>query len=157
MKKAITVNCETHSVELDPRQSLLDFLRDDLGLTAAKKGCNHGQCGCCSVLVGERRVLSCLTLLALVDAPVTTLEGIGTPEDLHPMQSAFFAHNAFQCGYCTPGQIMSAIGCVREGNATSPAAVRDAMAGNLCRCAAYPRIVDAVLDGAQQMQKDQSK
>ncbi len=154
MRKTVTVNGTAHDIELDPRQSLLDFLRDDLELTAAKKGCNHGQCGCCTVLVGERRVLSCLTLLALVEEPVTTLEGIGTPDDLHPMQAAFLAHDAFQCGYCTPGQIMSAIGCVREGRATSRATVREAMAGNLCRCAAYGRITDAVLEGAEKMQKD---
>jgi xanthine dehydrogenase YagT iron-sulfur-binding subunit len=142
---AITVNGAPQRVALDPRTSLLDALRDHLGLVGSKKGCDHGQCGACTVLVGGRRVLSCLTLAVAVREPVTTIEGIGGPDgSLHPMQQAFLDHDAFQCGYCTPGQILSAIACIREGHGGSDAEIREYMSGNLCRCAAYPNIVAAI-------------
>lgn len=130
----------------DARTVLLDALREHLGLTGTKKGCDHGQCGACTVLVEGRRVLSCLSLaLSVQDADIVTIEGIaGADGELHPMQQAFIDHDAFQCGYCTPGQIMSAIGCVKEGHATSDTDIREYMSGNLCRCAAYPNIVDAI-------------
>jgi xanthine dehydrogenase YagT iron-sulfur-binding subunit len=142
---ALTVNNREHSLAVDVRTSLLDLLRERLGLTGAKKGCDHGQCGACTILLDGRRILSCLTLaVAAQGRNVTTIEGLATGGDLHPMQQAFIDHDAFQCGYCTPGQIMSAIGCVNEGHAENDADIREYMSGNLCRCAAYPNIVDAV-------------
>lgn len=140
----LTVNGRTESLALDPRTTLLDALREHLGLTGTKKGCDHGQCGACTVLIGGKRVLSCLTLAASVRAPVTTIEGIAPDGALHPMQQAFIDCDAFQCGYCTPGQILSAIACVQEGHAGSDDEIREYMSGNLCRCAAYPHIVTAV-------------
>jgi xanthine dehydrogenase YagT iron-sulfur-binding subunit len=142
---ALTINGHEHSLAMDVRTSLLDLLRERLGLTGAKKGCDHGQCGACTVLINGRRALSCLTLaVAAQGRDVTTIEGLANGSELHPMQQAFIDHDAFQCGYCTPGQIMSAIGCVNEGHAENDADIREYMSGNLCRCAAYPNIVDAV-------------
>ncbi len=140
------VNGREQQLALDPRTSLLDALREHLGLTGAKKGCDQGQCGACTVLLDGRRVLACLTLaLAAQGRAVTTIEGLAEPDGaLHPMQQAFIDNDAFQCGYCTPGQIMSAIACVQEGHARSDAQIREYMSGNLCRCAAYPNIVAAV-------------
>jgi xanthine dehydrogenase YagT iron-sulfur-binding subunit len=139
-------------LSLDPRTTLLDALRDHLGLTGSKKGCDHGQCGACTVLVDGRRVLGCLTLAVAVQGrPVATIEGLATGEQLHPMQAAFIEHDAFQCGYCTPGQILSAVACVEEGHARNDGEIREYMSGNLCRCAAYPKIVAAIRDAATKM------
>jgi xanthine dehydrogenase YagT iron-sulfur-binding subunit len=137
------------------RTTLLDALREHIGLTGTKKGCDHGQCGACTVLINDRRVLSCLTLAAsVVGQNVTTIEGLAKPDGtLHPMQQAFVDHDAFQCGYCTPGQIMSAVACVKEGHAKSDAEIREYMSGNLCRCAAYPNIVDAINQAKAEMKE----
>ena len=143
---ALDVNGTRHALRLDARTTLLDALRDHIGLTGTKKGCDQGQCGACTVHLDGRRVLSCLTLAASVGRrPVTTIEGLAGPGDaLHPMQQAFIDHDAFQCGYCTPGQIMSAVACVNEGHARTAPEIREWMSGNLCRCAAYPNIVAAI-------------
>ena len=139
--------------DIDPRTSLLDLLREDLGLTGAKKGCDHGQCGACTVHLDGRRVASCLTPVAQVDGrEVVTIEGVAQGEELHPMQQAFIDNEALQCGYCTPGQIMAAIACVDEGHAGSLGEIREYMSGNLCRCGAYPGIVAAVAQAAQNME-----
>jgi len=151
----LTVNGRQENLSLDPRTTLLDTLREHLGLTGSKKGCDHGQCGACTVLVGGRRVLSCLTLAVSVREPVTTIEGLASQEgSLHPMQQAFIDQDAFQCGYCTPGQILSAVACVNEGHAGSDADIREYMSGNLCRCAAYPHIVAAVKQARSAMEKE---
>lgn len=145
MTQTLTVNGQAHSLTLDPSETLLDVLRDRLDLTGSKKGCDHGQCGACTVLVDGQPVLACLTLASRVTSAVTTIEGLSD----HPIQEAFLRHDAYQCGYCTSGQIMSAVGLINNGAAKDRDAVKKAMAGNLCRCSAYPMIVDAVLDAAQ--------
>lgn len=142
----LDVNGAPRELTVEPRVTLLDALREHLGLTGSKKGCDQGQCGACTVHVDGERVLACLTLAAQVEGrAITTIEGLA-PEgtDLHPVQAAFLAHDAFQCGYCTPGQIMSAVACINEGHASSDANIREYMSGNLCRCGAYPHIVAAV-------------
>ena len=147
------VNGQARALAVDPRTSALDLLREGLQLTGAKKGCDHGQCGACTIHVDGRRVVSCLTpALQLDGRTVDTIEGLQRPDgSLHPMQQAFIDHDALQCGYCTPGQIMAAIACVREGNATSPDRIREYMSGNLCRCGAYNGIVAAIGQAATQM------
>ncbi|WPH18676.1 (2Fe-2S)-binding protein [Variovorax paradoxus] len=151
----VTINGRLHELKLEPRASLLDVLREQLGLTGAKKGCDHGQCGACTVHVDGRRVASCLTLAVKTDGcAVTTIEGIESRDGtLHPMQQAFVDHDALQCGYCTPGQIMAAIACVREGHATSDAQIREYMSGNICRCGAYAGILEAIREAAPQMRR----
>lgn len=148
------INGRATEVSVDPRTSLLDLLRERLGLTGAKKGCDHGQCGACTVHIDGRRVASCLTLAAKADGrEVLTIEGLSPGSDLHPMQQAFIDHDALQCGYCTPGQIMAAVACVQEGNATTPERIREYMSGNICRCAAYVGIVAAIRDAAPKMRR----
>jgi xanthine dehydrogenase YagT iron-sulfur-binding subunit len=141
----LKLNGAPHALNVEPRAVLLDVLREKLGLTGTKKGCDHGQCGACTVLVNGRRVLSCLSLAAMHDGDaITTIEGLERDGALHPMQQAFLDHDAYQCGYCTCGQIVSAIGLMREPVGQDDAAVREAMSGNLCRCGAYQRILAAV-------------
>ena len=165
----LTINGQNHSLRLDPRTSLLDALREHLHLTGTKKGCDHGQCGACTVIVNGRRINSCLTLAAMHDGDeVTTIEGLGTPDKLHPMQAAFVKHDGFQCGYCTPGQVCSAVALLdeaRAGDASAATAdvsrrapveltdaeIRERMSGNLCRCGAYVGIVAAVRDASSRM------
>jgi xanthine dehydrogenase YagT iron-sulfur-binding subunit len=143
----LRVNGQSTRLETDPRSTLLDTLRERLRLTGTKKGCDRGQCGACTVHVGARPVLSCLTLAASLDgADVTTIEGLAGGEELHPMQQAFIDHDGFQCGFCTSGQIMSAVALVHEGRAGSDEEIRENMSGNICRCSAYPFIVDAIKD-----------
>jgi xanthine dehydrogenase YagT iron-sulfur-binding subunit len=164
VRVTLTVNGKAGTHDLDTRTTLLDALREHLHLTGTKKGCDHGQCGACTVIVEGRRINSCLTLAAMHDGDaITTIEGLGTPDDLHPMQAAFVKHDGFQCGYCTPGQICSAISVLKEiadgipshvsaDIATAPGLtadeIRERMSGNLCRCGAYSNIVDAMLDMA---------
>jgi xanthine dehydrogenase YagT iron-sulfur-binding subunit len=145
----LSVNGVEHTLALEPRVTLLDALREHLGLTGTKKGCNHGECGACTVHLDGRRINACLTLaISTAGKRVTTIEGLGEPGRLHPMQQAFIDQDAFQCGYCTPGQIMSAVACVQEGHAGSPEEIREWMSGNLCRCSAYPQIVAAIRQAA---------
>ena len=159
----MTVNGRVQRLTLDPRTSLLDALRENLHLTGTKKGCDHGQCGACTVLINGRRINSCLTLAVMHEGDqIVTIEGLGTPDAMHPLQAAFVAHDGFQCGYCTPGQICSAVGMLDEVKAGWPshvtadvakatitltdAEIRERMSGNICRCAAYPNIVAAIRD-----------
>jgi xanthine dehydrogenase YagT iron-sulfur-binding subunit len=158
----LTVNERQFSIEIDPRTSLLDALREHIGLTGAKKGCDHGQCGACTVLLNGRRINACLTVAVMFEGDtITTVEGLETPDGLHPMQAAFIHHDGFQCGYCTPGQICSAVAMLAEVDAGWPSHVTadvaasasltdkeiaERMSGNLCRCAAYPNIVAAIKD-----------
>jgi xanthine dehydrogenase YagT iron-sulfur-binding subunit len=147
----LDINGTPYALAVEPRVTLLDALREQLHLTGTKKGCDQGQCGACTVLVDGRRVLSCLTLAVQAEGcEITTIEGIaGENGELHPVQAAFLEHDAFQCGYCTPGQILSAVACIREGHAGSDAEIREYMSGNLCRCGAYNTIVDAVRQAAE--------
>ena len=161
----LTVNGQSHDVEFDVRTSLLDLLREHIGLTGTKKGCDHGQCGACTILVNGRRINSCLTLAAMHEGDeITTIEGIGSPESLSPMQEAFFEHDGYQCGFCTPGQIVSATAMLDEarqgwpshvsesldgGTKLTPEEISERMSGNLCRCSAYPNINDAIAEVAE--------
>lgn len=150
----LNVNGVDSELFVEPRVSLLDALRERLQLTGTKKGCDHGQCGACTVHVDGRRVLSCLTLAVQANGKrITTIEGLADGEKLHPMQQAFIDHDALQCGYCTPGQIMSAVACVNEGHAGSRAEIREYMSGNLCRCGAYEGIVAAIEEAAPKMKR----
>ena len=143
----LTVNGNSQSVTVDTRTTLLDLLRERFNLTGSKKGCDHGQCGSCTVLVNGTRVKSCLTLAVMHEGDeVTTIEGLANGEELHAMQEAFLEHDGFQCGYCTPGQIMSAVGLLKEPCGNSDAEVRECMSGNICRCGAYPNIIAAIQD-----------
>lgn len=154
---SLTVNGVRHDVALeDPRVTLLDLLRERLDLTGAKKGCDRGQCGACTVLVDGRRINSCLALAISHDGTeITTIEGLAQGDRLHPVQAAFIAHDGFQCGFCTPGQIMSAVGLIREGEAgDDPERIREGMSGNLCRCGAYAGITEAVIEAQRQLAAD---
>jgi xanthine dehydrogenase YagT iron-sulfur-binding subunit len=143
----LEINRVPYNLSVEPRVTLLDLLREQLGLTGTKKGCDHGQCGCCTVHVDGRRINSCLSLAVTNHGKkITTIEGIAKGDQLHPMQEAFMKHDGFQCGYCTPGQIMSAICCIKEGHAETPDQIREYMSGNICRCGAYPNIIDAIVE-----------
>jgi xanthine dehydrogenase YagT iron-sulfur-binding subunit len=146
----LRVNGSAHVMALEPRVTLLDALRDRLGLTGTKMGCDRGECGACTVHVDGRRVLACMTLaVAVADAEITTIEGLAADGELHPLQRAFLDHDAFQCGYCTPGQVMSAAALIAEGHTGSADEIRTWMSGNICRCAAYPQIVAALMEVAR--------
>jgi xanthine dehydrogenase YagT iron-sulfur-binding subunit len=146
---ALDVNSVTRRVTVDLRSTLLDTLRETIGLTGTKKGCDRGECGACTVHIDGRRVLSCMTLAVMAEGwDITTIEGLTVGEELHPVQAAFIEQDAFQCGYCTSGQIMSAVACIREGHTGSDAEIREFMSGNICRCSAYPQILAAVRSAA---------
>ncbi|WP_375273587.1 (2Fe-2S)-binding protein [Methylorubrum thiocyanatum] len=156
----LTVNGESRAIDLDdPRVTLLDLLRERLGLTGSKKGCDRGQCGACTVLVNGRRVNACLALAVSLDgAEILTIEGLARGEQLHPVQAAFIEHDGFQCGFCTPGQIMSAVGLIREGHAgDDPERIREGMSGNLCRCGAYIGITQAVREAQARLSAEQGE
>ena len=141
----LEINGEWKTLSIEPRVTLLDLLREQLALTGTKKGCDYGQCGACTVHVDGKRILSCLSLAVMqAGKKITTIEGLADGEKLHPMQESFIRHDGFQCGYCTPGQIMSAIACINEGHANSDAEIREYMSGNICRCGAYSNIVEAI-------------
>ena len=145
MPLTVQVNGVTHRLQVEPRSTLLDILREQLDLTGTKKGCDHGQCGACTVHVNGKRVNACLTLGIMTQGKkITTIEGLAKGDKLHPMQEAFILHDGFQCGYCTSGQIMSAVACIQEGHAETEDEIREFMSGNLCRCGAYPNIVNAI-------------
>jgi xanthine dehydrogenase YagT iron-sulfur-binding subunit len=142
---SLFINEKNMTLEFDPRTSLLDLLREKIHLTGSKKGCDRGQCGACTVLVDGKRINSCLVLAGLCDgAHITTIEGLSKGEELHPLQAAFIKHDAFQCGYCTPGQICSAVGLIKEGHAKTDGEIRELMSGNICRCGAYQNILEAI-------------
>jgi xanthine dehydrogenase YagT iron-sulfur-binding subunit len=146
---SLTVNGTVHEFPADPRTTLVDALRDRLGLTGTKKGCDRGECGACTVLADGRRVLACMTLaVAAEGAEITTIEGLSADGELHPVQRAFHDNDAFQCGFCTPGQVMSAVGCIAEGHTGSADEIKEWMSGNICRCAAYPQIVAAITEAS---------
>lgn len=147
VKMTFSINGIDHNISIDPRTTLLDLLREQLGLTGSKKGCDLGQCGACTVHVDGQSVLSCLSFAIMQQGKkVNTIEGLSKDGVLHPMQKAFIKHDSFQCGYCTPGQIMSAISCIKEGYANSETEIQEYMSGNLCRCGAYPNIVNAIME-----------
>ncbi|MBO0695827.1 MAG: 2Fe-2S iron-sulfur cluster binding domain-containing protein [Verrucomicrobia bacterium] len=145
VKVNLNINGKKYALDVDPRVTLLDALRERLQLTGSKKGCDHGQCGACTVLINGRRINSCLTLAVMHEGDdITTIEGLANGDELHPMQAAFIEQDGFQCGYCTPGQICSAVACVKEGHANSDDEIREWMSGNICRCGAYPNILAAI-------------
>jgi xanthine dehydrogenase YagT iron-sulfur-binding subunit len=149
----LTINGQTKQVDVEPWTVLIDLLREHLDLTGTKKGCDHGQCGSCTVLLNGKRVLSCMTLAVMEDgSDITTIEGLAIGDALHPMQQAFIDHDAFQCGYCTPGQICSAIALIKEGKAHTDDDIRELMSGNICRCGAYVNIVAAIKDAMKRME-----
>jgi xanthine dehydrogenase YagT iron-sulfur-binding subunit len=148
----LKINGKAYTLDIDPRVTLLDALRERLHLTGSKKGCDHGQCGACTVLVNGRRINSCLSLAVTHEGEeITTIEGLANGEELHPLQSAFIEHDGFQCGYCTSGQICSAVACVKEGHANSDDEIREWMSGNICRCGAYPNILAAIKEAKTKM------